>query len=79
MSHRPAPTRVAPLAPDQGAALARNGYLLLRGVVPEAWRCAPLSMPVSGRATHGRCPAAPRRVDSLWAKRKSPSASKKTS
>ncbi|MCG2626015.1 phytanoyl-CoA dioxygenase family protein [Bradyrhizobium sp. WYCCWR 13023] len=38
MSHRPAPTKVTPLAPDQAAALARDGYLLLRGAVPEAWR-----------------------------------------
>ncbi|RXH19516.1 phytanoyl-CoA dioxygenase family protein [Bradyrhizobium guangzhouense] len=38
MSHRAAPTKVTPLAPDQAAALARDGYLLLRGAVPEAWR-----------------------------------------
>jgi len=38
MSHRLAPTKVTPLAPDQAAALARDGYLLLRGAVPEAWR-----------------------------------------
>ena len=37
MSHR-LPTRVIPLAPDQAALLARDGYLLLRGAVPEAWR-----------------------------------------
>ena len=39
MSHR-LPTRVTPLAPDQAALLARDGYLLLRGAVPEAWRGA---------------------------------------
>jgi hypothetical protein len=40
MSHRSTPTWVDPLAPDQGAALIRDGYLLLRGAVPAAWRDA---------------------------------------
>lgn len=34
------PTKVAPLAADQAAALLRDGYLLLRGAVPESWRDA---------------------------------------
>lgn len=34
------PTKVAPLPPDQAAALMHDGYLLLRGAVPEAWRDA---------------------------------------
>ncbi|MCP3384732.1 phytanoyl-CoA dioxygenase family protein [Bradyrhizobium sp. CCGUVB4N] len=38
MSHGPTPTKVAPLAPDQALTLGRDGYLLLRGAVPEAWR-----------------------------------------
>jgi len=32
------PTKVAPLEAAQAAALDRDGYLLLRGAVPEAWR-----------------------------------------
>jgi len=32
------PSKVAPLAADQAAMLMRDGYLLLRGAVPEAWR-----------------------------------------
>ncbi|TYL89722.1 phytanoyl-CoA dioxygenase [Bradyrhizobium rifense] len=38
MSHCLTPTRVAPLAADQAAMLMRDGYLLLRGAVPEDWR-----------------------------------------
>lgn len=38
MNHCLTPTRVAPLAADQAAALTRDGYMLLRGAVPEAWR-----------------------------------------
>lgn len=38
MSHCLTPTKVAPLAADQAAALKRDGYMLLRGAVPEAWR-----------------------------------------
>jgi hypothetical protein len=38
MSHCLTPTKVAPLAADQAVALMRDGYLLLRGAVPEAWR-----------------------------------------
>lgn len=34
------PTKVDPLPPDQAAALMHDGYLLLRGAVPEAWRDA---------------------------------------
>jgi hypothetical protein len=33
-------TKVAPLEAEQAAVLDRDGYLLLRGVVPEAWRGA---------------------------------------
>ncbi len=37
----PAPmAHVAPLEADKAAALDRDGYLLLRGAVPEAWRAA---------------------------------------
>jgi hypothetical protein len=32
------PTNVAPLPAEQAAALDRDGYLLLRAAVPEAWR-----------------------------------------
>lgn len=38
MSHCLTPTKVPPLAADQAAALMRDGYMLLRGAVPEAWR-----------------------------------------
>jgi hypothetical protein len=38
MSHGLTSTKVAPLAADQAAALTRDGYLLLRGGVPESWR-----------------------------------------
>lgn len=38
MSDLPTPTRFAPLEAAQSAALDRDGYLLLRGAVPEAWR-----------------------------------------
>ena len=38
MSDRLAPTRIDPLEPEQGVALDRDGYLLLRGAVPEVWR-----------------------------------------
>lgn len=38
MDHRLTPTKVDPLAADQAAALMRDGYLLLRGAVPAAWR-----------------------------------------
>ena len=38
MDHCLTPTKVAPLAADQAAMLMRDGYLLLRGAVPEAWR-----------------------------------------
>lgn len=37
MNDRASPTKVAPLAPDLAAALDRDGYLLLRGAVPETW------------------------------------------
>jgi hypothetical protein len=40
MSNAPAPTKVAALKADHAAALDRDGYLLLRGAVPEAWRDA---------------------------------------
>jgi hypothetical protein len=40
MSDLLAPTKVDPLEADQAAALVRDGYLLLRGAVPEAWRAA---------------------------------------
>jgi hypothetical protein len=38
MSESPAPTKIDPLETEQAAALGRDGYLLLRGAVPEAWR-----------------------------------------
>lgn len=38
MSDLLTPTKVDPLAAEQAAALDRDGYLLLRGAVPEAWR-----------------------------------------
>jgi hypothetical protein len=38
MSDCVAITKVEPLAPPQAAALDRDGYLLLRGAVPQAWR-----------------------------------------
>ena len=38
MSDLLAPTKVDPLAAPQAAALDRDGYLLLRGAVPQAWR-----------------------------------------
>ncbi|MBR0833311.1 phytanoyl-CoA dioxygenase family protein [Bradyrhizobium manausense] len=38
MHHRLMLTEVDPLAGDQAAALVRDGYLLLRGAVPAAWR-----------------------------------------
>ncbi|MFZ0269823.1 phytanoyl-CoA dioxygenase family protein [Caulobacter sp.] len=38
MSDLLAPTKVEPLEAEQAAALDRDGYLLLRGAVPEAWR-----------------------------------------
>ena len=40
MSDLLTPTRVAPLEAEQAGALDRDGYLLLRGAVPEAWRDA---------------------------------------
>jgi len=40
MSQHPLPTKVAPLQAEQAAALDRDGYLLLRGAVPAAWRDA---------------------------------------
>ncbi|CAN7276807.1 phytanoyl-CoA dioxygenase family protein [Caulobacter sp. LjRoot300] len=38
MSDLLTPTKVDPLAAPQAAALDRDGYLLLRGAVPQAWR-----------------------------------------
>jgi hypothetical protein len=40
MDHHPTPTKVEPLGAEQAAALDRDGYLLLRGAVPAAWRDA---------------------------------------
>jgi len=40
MSQHPLPTKVAPLQAEQAAALDRDGYLLLRGAIPTAWRDA---------------------------------------
>ncbi|KRA64389.1 phytanoyl-CoA dioxygenase [Caulobacter sp. Root656] len=40
MSQTLTPAKVAPLEADKAAALDRDGYLLLRGVVPETWRAA---------------------------------------
>ncbi|MBO9559227.1 MAG: phytanoyl-CoA dioxygenase family protein [Caulobacter sp.] len=38
MTDLAAPTKVAPLDAEHAALLDRDGYLLLRGAVPEAWR-----------------------------------------
>ena len=38
MSDLLTPTRIEPLEAGQAVALDRDGYLLLRGAVPEAWR-----------------------------------------
>ena len=38
MSDLTTPTKVEPLEAEQAATLERDGYLLLRGAVPEAWR-----------------------------------------
>ncbi|MBW7970018.1 phytanoyl-CoA dioxygenase family protein [Bradyrhizobium sp. BR 10289] len=38
MSLAPPPTKVEPLNAEQAARLDRDGYLLLRGAVPAAWR-----------------------------------------
>ncbi len=40
MTDLPTPTKVDQLEASQAAALDRDGYLLLRGAVPEAWRDA---------------------------------------
>ena len=40
MSDQLTPAKVAPLEAEQAVALDRDGYLLLRGAVPEAWRDA---------------------------------------
>ena len=40
MSHCLSPTKIDPLEAAQAAALDRDGYLLLRGAVPAAWRDA---------------------------------------
>jgi hypothetical protein len=40
MSDLLASTKIVPLEAEQAGALDRDGYLLLRGVVPEAWRAA---------------------------------------
>ncbi|WP_258766067.1 phytanoyl-CoA dioxygenase family protein [Bradyrhizobium arachidis] len=40
MSHRLMPTKTIPLVTDRADALMRDGYLLLRGAVPEGWRDA---------------------------------------
>ncbi|MBW8859284.1 MAG: phytanoyl-CoA dioxygenase, partial [Caulobacter sp.] len=38
MSDLLAPTKLDPLAAPQAVALDRDGYLLLRGAVPQTWR-----------------------------------------
>ena len=53
MRHGITPTQVNPLAPDQAAALTRDGYLLLRGAVPAAWRDA-LRAAFDARCRHRR-------------------------
>ena len=40
MSDLLTPTKVDPLEAEQAAVLDRDGYLLLRGAVPKAWRAA---------------------------------------
>lgn len=47
-------TRVDPLAAEQAAALDRDGYLLLRGAVPETWREALRDAFDAGVGTEGQ-------------------------
>ena len=58
MSYR-TPTKVDPLDPGQAAALDRDGYLLLRGAVPSAWR-GPLRVAFDAGVGTGTQWAAPR-------------------
>ena len=61
MSDLQTPTKVDPLAAEQAAALDRDGYLLLRGAVPEAWRDALRAAFEAGVGTQDQW-AAPRGV-----------------
>jgi hypothetical protein len=54
MSDLLTPTKVDPLEAEQAAALDRDGYLLLRGAVPEAWRDALRDAFNAGVGTYGR-------------------------
>ncbi len=59
MSELRAPTPVDALDADQAAALDRDGYLLLRGVVPEAWRQALRAAFDAGVGDHWPAPRGP--------------------
>ena len=61
MSDLTTPTQVDALEAEQAAALERDGYLLLRGAVPEAWRDALRDAFDAGVGTEGQW-AAPRGV-----------------
>lgn len=61
MSDLLTPTKVDSLEAEQAAALDRDGYLLLRGVVPEAWRAALCAAFDAGVGTEDQW-AAPRGV-----------------
>ena len=56
MGDLPTLTRVEPLAAAQAAALDRDGYLLLRGVAPQAWRAALRDAFDAGVATPDQMP-----------------------
>ncbi|KQY28109.1 phytanoyl-CoA dioxygenase [Caulobacter sp. Root1455] len=60
MSDLLTPTKVDPLEAEQAAALDRDGYLLLRGAVPEAWRDALRAAFDIGVGTHDQLAVAPR-------------------
>lgn len=59
MGDFPTQTRVEPLSADLAAALDRDGYLMLRGAVPVAWRGALLAAFDAGVASNDQM-AAPR-------------------
>lgn len=59
MSDLHTPARIAPLETEQAALLDRDGYLLLRGAVPEAWRETLRAAFDDGVGTHAQW-AAPR-------------------
>jgi hypothetical protein len=61
MSDLSTPTKIGALAAEQAVALDRDGYLLLRGAVPEAWR-ADLRAAFDAGVRTGEQWAAPRGV-----------------